>query len=263
MIRFASIIMLFLFSDVAAASKIHILEDKSINLSSSQVLSLFEQGKSQEMLTSNFNPGFTNSVYWLIIKSTSGNLNHKLIIGNAHINKLEFYIADKNAPRLKYITGDNFPFNQRPVNNRLFIFPLEADAGSIYLIKVGKHDESLQLDVQILASQELSQKSANENLITGILWGIILLVLVFVCFMLITIREKLYLYYLLYILIISLWIVADKGYGYQFLWPDYPDFASRARPVFNAISNIIMKKLDVKNVAGLMKIAQQFGIADI
>ena len=207
------------------------------------MLSLFKNGKSQVMLNSTFNPGFTNSVYWLIIKSDPGNLNHNLIIGNAHINKLEFYIADKNGPRLQYITGDNFPFNQRPVNNRLFIFPLEADVGSLYLIKVDKHGESLQLDVQILPLQQLYLKSAIENLITGILWGIIILVLVFVCFMFITIREKLYLHYLLYILIMSLWIVADKGYGFQFLWPDYPGFASRARPVFNAISHIMIIQL--------------------
>jgi len=243
MIRFASIIILILYSNITAASNISILEDKSIALNSSQVLSLFKNGKSQVLLNSTFNPGFTNSVYWLIIKSDPGNLNHNLIIGNAHINILEFYIADKNGPRLQYITGDNFPFNQRPVNNRLFIFPLEADVGSIYLIKVDKHDESLQLDVQILPSQQLYQKSATENLITGILWGIIILVLVFVCFMFITIREKLYLHYLLYILIISLWIIADKGYGFQFLWPDYPGFASRARPVFNAISNIMIIQL--------------------
>lgn len=243
MIRFASIILLFLFTDVDAASKIHLLEDKSNTLSSREVLSLFRQGKSQEMLNSSFNPGFTKSVYWLIINSTTENLNHKLIIGNAHINKLEFYIADKNGPRLQYITGDNFPFNQRPVNNRLFIFPLGADVGSLYLIKVDKHDESLQLDVHIFSSKDLYQKLAGENLITGILWGIILIVLLFVCFMFITIREELYLHYLLYILITSLWIAADKGYGYQFLWPDYPDFASRARPVFNAICNIMIIQL--------------------
>lgn len=243
MIRFASIIILILYSNITAASNISILEDKNINLNSSQVLSLFKNGKSQVMLNSTFNPGFTNSVYWLIIKSDPGNLNHNLIIGNAHINKLEFYIADKNGPRLQYITGDNFPFNQRPVNNRLFIFPLEADVGSLYLIKVDKHGESLQLDVQILPLQQLYLKSAIENLITGILWGIIILVLVFVCFMFITIREKLYLHYLLYILIMSLWIVADKGYGFQFLWPDYPGFASRARPVFNAISHIMIIQL--------------------
>lgn len=243
MIRFSSIIILLLYSSVTAASNIYILEDKSISLNPSQVLSLFKQGKSQEMLGSRFNPGFTNSVYWVIIKSDVENSNHKLIIGNAHINKLEFYTADVNGPRLQYITGDNFPFNQRPVNNRLFIFPLEAEVGSFYLIKIDKHGESLQLDVQILPSQQLYQKSANENIITGILCGIIILVLVFVCFMLITIRENLYLHYLLYILIISLWVIADKGYGYQFLWPDYPDFASRARPVFNAISNIMIIQL--------------------
>ncbi|MES3016563.1 MAG: 7TM diverse intracellular signaling domain-containing protein [Bacteroidota bacterium] len=243
MIRFASILLLFFFSDLAAAPKIYILEDKTLTLTSSEVLELFKRGKSIEMPASTFNAGFTKSVYWVIIRSAPENLHHKLVIGNSHINILEFHIADKNGPRLQYTTGDNFSFNQRPVDNRLFIFPLEAPAESLYLIKVDKHNESLQLEVQVLSSNELYQKAANENLITGILWGIILLVLVFVAFMFITIREKLYIHYLLYILVTSLWIIADKGYGFQFLWPDYPDFASRARPIFNAGCNIMIIQL--------------------
>ncbi len=243
MIRFASILLLFFFSDLAAAPKMYILEDKTLTLTSSEVLKLFKQGKSHEMPASSFNAGFTKSVYWVIIRSAPENLHHKLVIGNSHINILEFHIADKNGPRLQYTTGDNFSFSQRPVDNRLFIFPLEAPAESLYLIKVDKHNESLQLEVQVLSSNELYRKAANENLITGILWGIILLVLVFVAFMLITIREKLYIHYMLYILVTSLWIIADKGYGFQFLWPDYPDFASRARPIFNAGCNIMIIQL--------------------
>jgi len=90
---------------------------------------------------------------------------------------------------------------------------------------------------------QLFQKSTKENLIAGILWGIIILVIVFVCFMYVTVREKLYLHYLLYLLTAALWIAADKGYGYQFFWPEFPDFANRARPVFNALLNIVFIQL--------------------
>ena len=244
MIRYLSILLLVLFSDASAtASNIYIYEDKSNTLSSEQVLEVFKQGKAEKLLNESFNPGFTQSVFWLIIRSSSENLNHKLIIGNAHINKLEFYISENNNHQLKYITGDHFPFKQRPVINRLFIFPLEAGDQSVYLIKIDKRAESLQLNAQILTSEQLYQKSTKENLIAGILWGIIVLVILFVCFMYITVREKLYLYYLLYLLVASLWIAADKGYGFQFIWFEYPDFANRARPVFNAALNIMIIQL--------------------
>lgn len=243
MIRYLGLLLIALASDASAASNIYIYEDKGNTLSSGQVLEIFNQGRTEKLSNESFNPGFTQSVYWLIIRSGPENLNHKLVIGNAHINKLEFYVSDKNSPQLKYITGDHFPFKQRPIINRLFIFPLEADGQFVYLIKIDKRAESLQLNVQILTSEQLFQKSTRENLITGILWGIIILVIVFVCFMYITVREKLYLHYLLYLLIATLWVAADKGYGYQFLWFEYPDFANRARPVFNAILNIMIIQL--------------------
>lgn len=243
MIRYLSILLLTIFSDVSAAPNIYIYEDKSNSLSSAQVLEIFDQGKAEKLTDESFNPGFTQSVFWLIIRSSTENLNHKLLIGNAHINKLEFYVSDKHKSQLEYITGDHFPFKQRPVINRLFIFPLEAEPQSVYLIKIDKRSESLQLNAQILTAEQLFQKSTKENLIAGILWGIIILVIIFVCFMYITVRDNLYLYYLLYLLVASLWIAADKGYGYQFLWFEYPDFANRARPVFNAILNIMIIQL--------------------
>ena len=236
MSRFINILLLFLSSYSASASDIHILEDSSLNLSASQVYSLFNKGEIPKLAENKFNPGFTRSVFWLLIKASSENIDHKLVIGNAHINRLEYYTADKNGTRLNEITGDHFPFKQRPVNNPLYIFPLQSPEGSVYLLRVDKHDESLQLSAEILSADQFYQRSANENLINGLLWGIIILILIFGCFLYITVRDKLYLYYVLYILTMSLWIIADKGYGYQFLWPDFPDFASRARPVFNALS---------------------------
>ncbi len=243
MIRYLSILLLTIFSSSSVASDIYIYEDKSKTLNPAQVLEIFKQHKAEKLPNESFNPGFTQSVFWLIIRASSDNLNRKLLIGNAHINKLEFYVSDRKKLQLKYTTGDHFPFKQRPVINRLFIFPLEADNQSVYLIKIDKRAESLQLNVQILTSEQLFQRSTKENLIAGILWGVIILVIIFVCFMYITVREKLYLYYLLYLLAASLWIAADKGYGYQFFWFEYPDFANRARPVFNAALNIMIIQL--------------------
>lgn len=239
MSRYACIILFILLSHAASASDIYIFEDKTRILSASDVYSRIKSGR-PALFRDSFNPGFTKSVFWLVINASPENFKHKLIIGNAHINRIDFYTAGPNGPKLKYITGDHFPFKNRPENHPLYIFPLDASEGSVYLLKVDKHNESLQLTAEILTQEELYHKSANNNLINGLLWGIIVLILIFGCFLYITVKERLYLYYVLYILALSLWVIADKGYGYQFLWPDFPDFASRARPALNAISIIMI-----------------------
>lgn len=231
---------LFIISQSALASEIYILEDKSLRLTPLQVQRLFGDGKFSTLPESSFNPGFTKSVFWLAIRANTNDPNQKLIIGNAHINKIHFFISNNSGSKLKYTTGDFFPFKQRPIKHHLFVFPLEGKTGDTYLLRIDKHGESLQLHAEILANKLFYQQSMNENLITGLLWGIIVLVLAFACFLFITVREKLYLYYVLYILTGSLWIIANKGYGFQYFWPDFPDFASRARPVFNALATIML-----------------------
>lgn len=238
--KFASLIFLFIISYGAFASDIYILEDKTCKLNSKEVQQFFNGGKFRILPESNFNPGFTKSVFWLAIKANETDPNHKLIIGNAHINKLHFYISNDAGTLLKYTTGDYFPFKQRPIKHHLFTFPLRGKAGDLYLLRVDKNGESLQLYAEILPNEIFYQKSMNENLITGVLWGIIVLVLIFGCFLYITVKEKLYLYYVLYIIAGSLWIIADKGYGYQYFWPDFPDFASRARPIFTSLSSLML-----------------------
>ncbi|SDM72878.1 Signal transduction histidine kinase [Daejeonella rubra] len=238
--KFASLIFIFFISYSALASDIYILEDKARNLNSKQVQQLFLAGKFSRLPERNFNPGFTKSVFWLAIRANANDSNQKLIIGNAHINRLHFYISTSSGSVLKYTTGDYFPFKQRPIIHHLFNFPLEGKVGDLYLLRVDKNGESLQLHAEILPNVLFYQKTMNENLITGLLWGIIVLVIVFGCFLYITVREKLYLYYVLYIITGSLWIIADKGYGYQYLWPDFPDFASRARPIFTSLSSLML-----------------------
>jgi len=238
--KFASLIFLFIISYGAFASDIYILEDKTCKLNSKEVQQLFNGGKFRILPESNFNPGFTKSVFWLAIKANETDPNHKLIIGNAHINRIHFYISNSSGSLLKYKTGDYYPFNHRPIKHHLFAFPMEGKAGDLYLLRIDKHGESLQLHTEILSNEFFLQKTMNENLITGLLWGIIFLVLVFGCFLFITVKEKLYLYYILYIIAGSLWILADKGFGYQFLWPDFPDFASRARPIFVSLSSLML-----------------------
>ena len=234
------LLLLIAASYSSFASDIYIYEDKNRILSPEKVKELFFAGKFKPLPQGDFNAGFTKSNFWLAIKPSGSPTEQNLVVGNAHINRMEFYEANQSDIQLKYQTGDYYPFNQRPVRNRFFVFPIEPKLNSFYLVMVDKHNESLQLRVEILSDEHFYQRTSNESLITGILSGITVLLILFGCFLLITVKEKLYFYYILYILSGTLWILADKGYGYQFLWPDSPDFASLARPIFNCIAMIML-----------------------
>ncbi len=231
-----------MFSNHATASKvtssqIFILEDADRSFNVNQVYQHYKAGHFTLFKGINFNPGFTKSVYWLAVKVPPQKDSTYIIIGNAHINLIDFYHLENNHPVIKYQTGDHLKFRSRPISYRLFVFPLRIGSikDDLYLVRVDKHNESLQLSVEISKTYLFYQKVATYNLLTGILWGGVLLLIVFGLFLFIIVKDTLYLYYVLYISFVCLWVIADKGYGFQYLWPDSTYFASRSRAVFNSL----------------------------
>lgn len=227
-------ILFCLLSFNSSGSDIHVLEDKARKFSAKEVYEIYKKGNIPVLEENKLNAGLTSSVYWLFVKINQNQPDNKLVIGNSHINRIDFFKINDGQPGLAFITGDHYPFRQRLFKNPLFVFPLQqAEAESIYLLRIDKHDESLQLTAELISEEELYKRTVNENLINGILWGILLLIIIFGIFLFISVKDTLYLYYVLYILMAGLWVITDKGYGYQFLWPESPYFASRARLLAN------------------------------
>lgn len=234
LIRLFYLLLLCLPSVLTKAADIHILEDKTRGFSAQQVYLMYSKGKVPLLKQNKFSSGVTSSVYWLIVNLPRQRFEQKLVIGNPNINRLDFYRVTNGKVVLDHITGDHYPFRQRPVNNRLFVFPLlPTEQQNFYLVRVDKHNESLQLDAEVVSDAEFYNGMTEENLINALTWGILLLIIVFGTFLFISVKDKLYLYYVLYILSALLWVLADTGYGFQLLWPEYPDFANRARLFLN------------------------------
>jgi len=218
-----------------------IFEDKQRNKTVNDVLKDWESGKFNSFPVSGFNPGFTKSVFWLAVELPKESENNYLLrIGNAHINFIDFYEVGKTETTLLKKTGDHLPFKSRPLNSRLFVFPLKSssESKSLYLLRIDKHHESLQLSFELFTVDSYYETKANEHLISGIFFGIILLIVLFCFFQFLMLRDFLYLHFLSFVLFTFLWLAADKGYGYQFMWPDSPDFASRTRPIFSSALGI-------------------------
>jgi signal transduction histidine kinase len=58
-----------------------------------------------------------------------------------------------------------------------------------------------------------------------------------------SLRDNIHFYYILFVASSALWILANWGIGFQYFWPNYPDMASKARPIFSTSSFIFILEL--------------------
>ncbi len=221
--------------EVPDNSRYFLYEDSSLTLTPEKALQLFEQGKFIEESKHSFNAGFTTSNYWLVVEHHAEKSRMYLEIGTSQINEIIFYEIDGGQPRSTIVTGDYLAYSSRPVPTLNFTLPLD-DHHSRYMLMVSKRNESMQLTFLTRDAEEYLQEEGERSLLMGVMSGAIGLMLIFGLFLFAITREKVYLFYILYILVAWLYIIANQGYGYKYIWPDSPWFASRARPVFTLLT---------------------------
>lgn len=213
-------------------SRINIFEDTTARLQANAVLKLYENGKFTPAPSNAINMGFTQSIFWLAVPVDSSMYKRNLLftIGNSHINILKEYLYQNNSLNHLFTTGDYFPFKQRPLPTRDFNFPL--DKPGLYFFKVDKHNESLQLYMNISGESEVREINSKQEILMAFFIGMIFLMIIFGCYLFTISRQKIYLLYILFILSGLSWSLANRGFGMQYLWPDAPWFASKARMIF-------------------------------
>ena len=249
------VVMLQLFfAQYLAAQKVplkqfYLYEDTAKKYTAITAHELFQHEKFKAVSTNEVNIGFTRSVYWLAYQQADSAPPNSLLlfIGHHHINRIHFYFVADTGVQLQWTTGDYYPFKQRPVNATGFYFPLNQPG--LYLARIDKSNESLQLSFNIISKLAMLSSESNQRSIMALFTGILLLLILFGVYLYIMTRDEVYIFYVLYMATGWLWVLANAGYGFQYLWPGTPWFASKARPVF-ALAPLIFSLLFLKKFIG-------------
>ena len=250
-----TVIFLFICQQLAGqrpVNNFYLYEDSVKQLTEETALRLFKQGKFTKTETTTLNAGFTRSVFWLAYSNDFYRPADSLLlfIGHQHINIINFFFASDSTIKQQWLTGDYYPFAQRPVNATGFYFPI-TEKGT-YLARIDKSNESLQLSFRLVSKVDALTAEAKIKTIIALFTGMIALLVIFGMYLFIISRDKLYIWYILYISAGWLWVLSNAGYGFEYLWPNLPWFASKARPVF-AIAPLIFSMLFLKGFIGGFK----------
>lgn len=200
------------------------LEDERDELSLEGVLKLDDSLWVQSLVsTPNF--GYTDSSYWFRVRllSPDATLDKLIAIEYALLDHIELYVFKNNILLNSYLTGDTFPFSQRPIRHRDFLFPIafQSNQSLDLYIKV-KTEGSLQLPINIWDRDKFIWLDQEEQLIKAIYYGMMLILVVYNLFLFLFIRERSYLYYAGLVVSVLVLMSGIYGYLYQYAYPNSP-----------------------------------------
>ena len=159
-----------------------------------------------------------------------------LVMNNPHLNQVEVYRPYDTIP--VYRLGDIYPFDQRPLKDHDFVIPFQVAGKDTIDVRlwVEKKGESMQMQIRWEEQEPYVLSRIQSSLLMGLILGWLLLIVVFCLILWMNIPDPTHIFYALYVLSITLWIVANWGMGFQYLWPNSPDFTQKARPLFLLLS---------------------------
>jgi signal transduction histidine kinase/CheY-like chemotaxis protein len=207
---------------------LEILEDPSGKLTIDQIAS----GKFERRFVRNHaripNFGFTSSAIWLrfsVVSHDPKTVNWILALDNARLNYV--YLYYKNRDKSHFVekkAGSLLPFTDREVPHNIFVFNLQLHDGAqkSFYLRI-KSNTSITIPLSILSRDRFRLWSEVRNYFLGIFYGIIIAMICYNFFLLTSLRDLNYAYFIITILAFMCNQASRDGLGHQYIWPNWPN----------------------------------------
>ncbi len=215
---------------------IHIDRRGSIKLKQAQELDF------EEAVDRRPNLGFTDGAFWVKTSLINKSKNNEffLQINQPVLDTLEVFICDLAGNLLsEYVMGEALGALNKPYPDRNFIVPfnLEQNSGrTIYLRIVSA--EQVMIPVYISTPRGAWKMNTGATTLFGFYFGIIMVMALYNLFIYFTIKDKSYLLYVIYTLLVGLIQSTLEGYTHYYLWPESIWFAARSVYFFTCLVSI-------------------------
>ncbi len=133
------------------------------------------------------------------------------------------------------LTGSMYLFEDRRIKTKNFIFAINPGEFTYY-IRV-KSDTYLPFTLKLLGKKNLYEEKHFWNFINGLLFGALILAILYNLLLYFSVRDPVYLYYLIFVFFSALTLSYHFGIGTRFFWGVYPVF-SKHITIFYGLVNI-------------------------
>lgn len=206
--------------------EIEVLEDPADQFSFEQINSKAFEHAFKASTSSTPQTKKLHKTYWFRIKIKHNQNAEKpflLEFFDQTIDHITAYIPQENQTYHIESLGDVNAFNKRLINHKNFEIPLKNNGNEVktYYFKI-KSSQISDIIIVLRTAEWFISYALDEYFYFGIFYGMILVFSFYNLIMFIAIRQKQYLYYVLYNLSVGFFEMSTDGIAYQYLWPNAP-----------------------------------------
>jgi hypothetical protein len=167
-----------------------------------------------------------NTNYWFRIKikhDLSAKKHYILEFFDQTIDHITVYSPLDDGTYQTKELGDNLVFDQRELHHKNFEVKIDNNGNrtNTYYFKI-RSSQIADAIVVLRSVDWFISYALNEYFLFGIFYGMILVFSLYNLIMFVAMRQKQYLYYVLYNLSVGLFEMSTDGIAYQYLWPNAP-----------------------------------------
>jgi hypothetical protein len=203
--------------------EIEYLEDSQGSLDFNQVSSpagntLFKQNRLSTPQNTNL-----NHYYWYRIRIRHDSTVSKSFIlefFDQTIDDITAYLPGAQGQYDIVQLGDNHAFDQRLYRHKNFELPVNntRNGEDVYYFRI-RSSQQADIIIVLRSVNRFIGYALDEYFTFGIFYGMILIFSFYNLIMFIAVRQRQYLYYVLYIISVGLYEMCTDGIAYQYLWP--------------------------------------------
>ncbi len=229
-----------------------IYEDKTGILSFEEVM----EKKFQQSNNNSYNYGFTSSAIWMRfqVKSQNSFLNDEWVffVEYPQLDSVTFYfpVEQENGEEDIYIEkegGDLFPFSKRDIESRVLTYtvPFEIKKNPIIYVRI-QSTSVVHIPIYLSPQRIFHIKDNETQIIFGVYFGIMFIMGLYNLFLFLSLKERIYLYYVLTVSFSILYMVSYHGYGFRYFWSESLYLQSKMIPLSGLIATVCLNLFTIE-----------------
>ncbi|TGN17287.1 7TM diverse intracellular signaling domain-containing protein [Leptospira idonii] len=178
--------------------------------------------------------GYSPHAYWVhwSIEIEEGNQTDLWLELVSLIDSIDLFLFKDGKEISKIHAGRGLPASERFLKHRNFFFPLPlTETGHYDLIMRFESQGSLLLPLHLWEKETYLEEDSLRSTWFGAYFGVMGVVFFYNLFLFFSIKDRSYLYYILYIFFLSLVQASIWGYTHIYIFPNSPSYADMCFPV--------------------------------
>lgn len=179
--------------------------------------------------------GFSENPMWFLLElqAPAAPFRWFLEVSRPVTDQITLYrFNDDNELVDQWQSGETLARHERPMHHPHLVFPFEFTGGeTTRLLMRVKSDNILDMPATLYSTEGFRQHQASSNLVSGAYFGIVAIMCLYNLMIFFSIRDRSYLFYVLYLGTFGLMILHRQGLGLQWLWPEAAWWNHHAQPV--------------------------------